>query len=298
MSTTKIHTLDLGHGRQRTTASYLIQSSGEAALVETGPDSTFPNLVAGLALHGLTPRDVKTVFLTHIHLDHAGGAWRMAREGATVHVHPKGAPHLADPSKLLASAKRIYAEKMDELWGTLEPIAPERLRPTEDGAVIRVGAAEVLVVATPGHAIHHNAYVVDGLAFTGDVGGVRVAGGPVLPPTPPPDIDLPVWRASLARLRALRPVALYPTHFDRFDDVEEHFDALERELSAWAGWVKSRMEEGKDEAAIVPEFVAWLTGRLQDAGVSEEGLVEYGYALPFAMNVTGLMRYWKSAAQA
>ncbi len=298
MSTTKIHTLDLGHGRQRTTASYLIESNGDAALVETGPDSTFPNLVAGLARHGLAPRDVKTVFLTHIHLDHAGGAWRMAREGAMVHVHPKGAPHLADPSKLLASAKRIYAEKMDELWGTLEPIPPERLRPTEDGEVIRVGDADVRVVATPGHAIHHNAYLVDGVAFTGDVGGVRVAGGPVLPPTPPPDIDLPVWRASIARLRERKPVALYPTHFDRFDDVEEHLDALERELSAWAGWVKSRMDEGKDEAAIVPEFVAWLTGRLRDAGVSEEGLVEYGYALPFAMNVTGLMRYWRNAARA
>jgi hypothetical protein len=93
-------------------------------------------------------------------------------------------------------------------------------------------------------------------------------------------------------------VALYPTHFDRFDDVEEHLDALEVELASWAEWVKSRMDEGKDEAAIVPEFEAWLAGRLRAAGVSEEGLVEYGYALPFAMNVTGLMRYWRNAARA
>ncbi|MCL4810419.1 MAG: MBL fold metallo-hydrolase, partial [Thermoanaerobaculia bacterium] len=111
-------------------------------------------------------------------------------------------------------------------------------------------------------------------------------------------VDLPVWRASIARLRELKPVALYPTHFDRFDDVDEHLDALERELAAWAGWVKSRMDEEKDEAEVVPEFEAWLTGRLRGAGVSEEGLVEYGYALPFAMNVTGLMRYWRNAARA
>jgi glyoxylase-like metal-dependent hydrolase (beta-lactamase superfamily II) len=180
---------------------------------------------------------------------------------------------------------------------TLEPIPPSGFGRRRTERSFAWGGAEVLVVATPGHAIHHNAYLVEGLAFTGDVGGVRVAGGPVLPPTPPPDIDLPVWRASLARLRGLKPVALYPTHFDRFDDVEEHLDALEVELASWAGWVKARIDEGKDEAAIVPEFEAWLAERLREAGVSEEGLVEYGYALPFAMNVTGLTRYWENAAR-
>ncbi|MBK8598838.1 MAG: MBL fold metallo-hydrolase [Holophagales bacterium] len=294
----KVHTIDLGHGTAGTTAAYLLESGGDAALVESGPDATYPNLVAGLARHGLAPRDVRTVFLTHIHLDHAGAAWQLAKEGATVRVHPRGAPHLADPGKLLASATRIYGERMKELWGTLEPIAPERLRPTTDGEVIRVGGEEVLVVETPGHAIHHNAYVADGLAFTGDVGGVRIAGGPVLPPTPPPDIDLPVWRASLARLRELKPVALYPTHFDRFDDVEAHLDALERELSAWAGWVKARMDEGKAEPEIVPGFETWLAARLLSAGQTEAEVEAYRHALPFAMNVTGLVRYFRNAAKA
>ena len=294
----RIHAIDLHHGSAGTTAAYLLESNGEAALVETGPDATFPRLVAGLARHGLAPRDVRSVFLTHIHLDHGGAAWKMAREGARVFVHPKGAPHLADPSKLLASARRIYRERMDELWGTLEPIAPERLRATEDGETVRVGGAEVRVLATPGHAIHHNAYLVDGVAFTGDVGGVRVAGGPVLPPTPPPDIDLPAWRASLARLREARPSALYPTHFDRFEDAGAHLDALEEELSAWVGWVKERMDEGKDEAAIVPEFEEWVAGRLLAKGVSPEGVEAYRHALPFAMNVTGLVRYWRNAGAA
>lgn len=294
----RIHTIDLHHGSEGTTAAYLLESGGEAALVETGPDATWKHLVAGLARRGLEPRDVRTVFLTHIHLDHGGAAWKMAREGATVFVHPKGAPHLVDPSKLLASAKRIYGERMDELWGTLEPIPKERLRATSDGEVVRVGAAEVRVVETPGHAIHHNAYLAEGAAFTGDVGGVRVAGGPVLPPTPPPDIDLPAWRASLARLRGARPEALYPTHFDRFDDAGAHLDALEEELHAWAGWVRERMAEGKDEAAIVPEFGEWVAGRLLGKGVSPEGLEAYRHALPFAMNVTGLMRYWRTAGGA
>jgi glyoxylase-like metal-dependent hydrolase (beta-lactamase superfamily II) len=294
----RIHTIDLRHGTEGTTAAYLLESAGQAALVETGPDSTWPYLVAGLARHGLAPSDVRTVFLTHIHLDHAGAAWKMARAGATVCVHSKGARHLADPSKLLASAQRIYGERMDELWGTLEPIPAERLHATSDGEVVRVGAAEVRVVETTGHAIHHNAYFVDGVAFTGDVGGVRVAGGPVLPPTPPPDIDLPAWRSSIARLRDAKPVALYPTHFDRFEDVDAHLDALEEELSAWAGWVRARMDEGKDEAAIVPEFEEWVAGRLVAKGVSPEGVEGYRHALPFAMNVTGLVRYWRNAGSA
>ena len=294
----RIHTIDLHHGSAGTTAAYLLESNGEAALVETGPDATWKHLVAGLARHGLAPRDVRSVFLTHIHLDHAGAAWKMAREGATVFVHPKGARHLADPGKLLASAQRIYGERMDELWGTLEPIAPERLRATEDGEAVRLGGSEVRVVATPGHAVHHNVYLVDGVAFTGDVGGVRVAGGPVLPPTPPPDIDLPTWRDSIARLRDARPSALYPTHFDRFEDAGAHLDALEEELSAWAGFVRARLEEGKDEAAIVPEFEEWVAGRLLAKGVSPEGVEAYRHALPFAMNVTGLVRYWRNAGAA
>ena len=291
----QIRTLDLEFFRTGTIAAYLVESGGDLALIETGPDSTFPSLVAALARHGVKPSDVRTVLVTHIHLDHAGAAWRMAREGATVRVHPRGAAHLLDPSKLLASARRIYRERMDGLWGTLEPIPADRLEVTGDGQAIPVGKTAIHVLETPGHAVHHNAYLVEGVAFTGDVGGVAVGGGPVLPPTPPPDIDLAAWSRSIERIRAARPDALYPTHFGRVENPDEALDGLGRELSAWADFVRAGLAAGKDEAALVPEFEEWLEGRLVVAGVPAEGREAYRTALPFAMNVGGLVRYWQKA---
>ena len=291
----RIHTLDLRFRRGGTIAAYLVESGSDLALIETGPDSCYPRLVAALAELGHEPADVKAVLVTHVHLDHAGSAWRFARTGATVHVHPRGAKHLADPAKLVASATRIYRDRMQELWGTLEPVPADRLRVTEDGGDVRVGSVGVRVLATPGHAVHHNVYLVEGNAFTGDVGGVAIGTGPVLPPTPPPDIDLPAWRTSLEKIREARPDAVYPTHFGRFGEVPAYLDQLGDELETWADWVHARMAEGKDEAAIVPEFVAWAEERLRAAGVGEAGIEAYRIALPLAMNVTGLVRYWSAA---
>ena len=294
----QIHTLDLEFFRGETIAAYLVESGGALALVETGPDSTWPHLVAALAKHGVKPGDVKDVLVTHIHLDHAGAAWRMARAGANVWVHPRGAPHMADPSKLLASAKRIYREQMDTLWGTLEPIPADRLKVTSDGLDIPVGRAWIRVIETPGHAIHHNAYLLDGNVFTGDVGGVAIGDGPNLPPTPPPDIDLPAWARSIERIKAARPDAFYPTHFGRHGDVAHRLEEMFDELQAWAAFIRARLGEGKEEPHIVPEFEAWLTERLLAKGVGPAGLEAYRTALPFAMNVTGLVRYWKTVGAA
>ena len=289
----KIHTLDLEFRRRGTVAAYLVESGGELAMIETGPDSTWPRLVAALAEVGAKPADVRTVLVTHIHLDHAGAAWRLAREGATVWVHPRGAAHLADPTKLLLSAKRIYQDRMEELWGTLESIPAERMRIAEDGARIPVGKTEIRVVESVGHAQHHNAFLVEGNLFTGDVGGVAIDGGPVLPPTPPPDIDVEAWRETLKRFRALGPDAIYPTHFGRRERTAEAIDQLESELLAWAGFIRAGLESGKDESALMPEFDAWATARLVAAGVDDSGREAYRVALPFPMNVSGLARYWQ-----
>jgi glyoxylase-like metal-dependent hydrolase (beta-lactamase superfamily II) len=294
----QVHTLDLQFFRGETIAAYLVESGGHLALIETGPESTWPHLVAALAEHGARPEDVKDVLVTHIHLDHAGAAWRMARAGANVWVHPRGAPHMLDPSKLLASATRIYKEKMDSLWGTLEPIPAGQLKVTEDGLDVPVGSSRIRVLETPGHAIHHNAYLLDGNVFTGDVGGVAIGGGPNLPPTPPPDIDLPTWAISLEKIKAAKPDGFYPTHFDRHPDVARRLDEMWDELQAWAAFVRARLDEGKDEPAIVPLFEAWLTERLLGKGMSPDRLDAYRTALPFAMNVTGLVRYWKTLGAA
>ncbi len=288
-----IRVLDLHFGVPGTIAAFLLPSADGPVLVETGPDSTYPELVRGLEAAGTSPEQVRHVLLTHIHLDHAGAAWRLARLGATVYVHPVGAPHLADPSKLLTSARRIYGERMDTLWGRLEPIPGECLRLVEDGEVLRIGGLRLEALHTPGHATHHIAYRADGTVFTGDVGGVRIADGPVVPPCPPPDIDLEAWRASIARLAVLDAEALYLTHFGRVTDVGSHLESLQRALESFASWVRERLHRGLEEGALVPLFEAYTEGFLAAQGCREPILTRYGLANPAFMSVAGLARYWR-----
>ena len=177
-------------GAERVIASFLLDSGEGPVLVETGPESCYPRLVEALRAEGVAPEEVRHVFVTHIHLDHAGAAWRLAELGATVYVHPRGAPHLVDPSRLLASAERIYGDQLKALWCEVRGSPEVRVRLLADGEVVALGGLEVQAVETPGHASHHHAYRVGDLVFTGDVAGVRIAPGPVLPPTPPPDIHL------------------------------------------------------------------------------------------------------------
>ncbi|GAB5602027.1 MBL fold metallo-hydrolase [Thermus sp. FJN-A] len=289
-----VKVLDLRfQGVARVIASFLLETPEGPVLIETGPESTYPRLVEALRAEGVEPEEVRHVFVTHIHLDHAGAAWRLAEKGATVYVHPKGAPHLVDPSRLLASAGRIYGEMLKPLWGELKGIPPGRVRVLADGERVDLGGVGVQAVETLGHAAHHHAYLVEGVLFTGDIAGVRIAPGPVLPPTPPPDIHLESWYHALDRILALRPEALYLTHFGAYGDVEDHLQTLRQALEDWAGWTLSRLREGVSLEAMIPRFEAYWRENLQRAGVDEAGMRLYELADPPYMNLQGLVRYWQ-----
>jgi glyoxylase-like metal-dependent hydrolase (beta-lactamase superfamily II) len=274
----------------------LLQAApGELILVDTGPETVFDAVVAGVQNLGYAPGDVRYVLASHIHLDHTGGAWRWAKEvGANIYVHPKGAPHLVDPSKLLASATRIYGDKMSYLWGATESIPKHQVIAATD-CDLRLGNLLVRAISTPGHASHHNAYWIESqqAVFAGDIAGVKIGAGPTIPPFPPPDINLELWRASLEKIRALKPASIYVTHFGEIKDPPASLDELERRLGKWANWMKQRMREGKSEEEIRPEFQRFAEAELRTGGASEDGVKTYELADPASMSVAGLIRYWR-----
>jgi glyoxylase-like metal-dependent hydrolase (beta-lactamase superfamily II) len=246
-------------------------------LVDPGPSSS-----VGTLLEALDRDPPRAIALTHIHLDHAGAAGTLAQRypQAEVWVHERGAPHLVDPSRLLQSAGRLYGEDMQRLWGEVLAVPAERLRVLRGGE--RLGP--FTVAYTPGHAAHHVSYLHEpsGRAFTGDVAGVRIGEGHVLAPTPPPDIDLPAWRASIDTIEAWRPRSLAVTHFGGFDDAQAHLASLRAHLDEVEAWAA----EG-DEAS----FIARLRAR---AGVGEgagETAGAYVQALPAEQSYQGLARY-------
>jgi glyoxylase-like metal-dependent hydrolase (beta-lactamase superfamily II) len=285
-------------------AAYLVADGDALALVETGPGSTLPTLRAAVAEAGFELAALTHVVVTHIHLDHAGAAGALLREAprARLHVHPLGAAHLVDPSKLLASATRIYGDAMDALWGAFEPVPADRVTTLADGDAIPLGRARRLVAwHTPGHAVHHVALhdPAHDDVYTGDVGGVRLAGAPhVRPPTPPPDIDLDAWRTSIARLRALAPRRLLLTHFGAVDDVAWHLDDLTARLFQWAGWIEGRLATpGTDPATLVPAIEARgateIARALPDVDADTLATLVRGYELatPSYMTVSGVARW-------
>ena len=290
----KVQLIDLQFlGSTHTIASYLMDTGEGLTLIETGPHSTYARLVEGLGELGYHPGDVRHVFLTHIHLDHAGAAWALAKNGARIYVHPTGTPHLIDPSRLMHSAGRIYGDQMDYLWGRMEPIPEGQIHEVQHEEVFHIGTIALKAWHTPGHAVHHIAWQYEDALFTGDVAGVKIDHGIVVPPCPPPDINLEDWRASPDLLRSLDLSRLYLTHFGWVDDVQAHLDELESRLLDWAGWINIRFEEGRTVEETVPEFETYVRAQLSGAGLAGEDLVRYEKANPAYMSVAGLMRYWK-----
>lgn len=245
-------------------------------IVDPGPSSCLSALLPALERHA--PR---VIALTHIHLDHAGATGSLLQQfpDAEVWVHERGAPHLLDPAKLLRSATRLYGEDMERLWGEVLPVPAERLKVLAGGEAI----GPYRVAYTPGHASHHVCYLHEptGRAFTGDVTGVRIDAGCVLAPTPPPDVDLKAWRASLELIEAWRPRSLAVTHFGSFDDVENHMAAL-REALERAG----AMAGARDEAAFASTIRSQVAG-----STGPETAAAYEQATPPSQSFHGLVRY-------
>ncbi|MEP0985732.1 MBL fold metallo-hydrolase [Ekhidna sp.] len=288
------HTLDLHfQNLNHAIAAFLIETEGGPVIVESGPYSTFPSMEKGLADHGYKVSDVKHVLLSHIHFDHAGAAWAFAEQGATVYLHPFGADHMHDPTKLVASATMIYGDQMDTLWGKMEGIPKKKLRTVAHEEVLEIGGESFRALHTPGHAKHHIAWHWKDTIFTGDVAGVKIEGGPVVPPCPPPDINLEDWLHSIDLVLSKNPNKLALTHFGEEINPNIHMKELKEILKDWSLWIKDKWEAGMSNEEITPEFMSYTAQQLRDRGVSENGVKQYEAANPSWMSVAGLVRYWK-----
>lgn len=286
-------------GMEQVIAAYLLRGDGEAALIEVGPSSTREALDAGLAAAGVGWDDVARLLVTHIHLDHAGAAGPIMRvhRRPRISVHPIGAPHLANPDKLVASATRIYGDQMESLWGDFAPIDPARIDEVTDGVPIVVAGRELLPYYTPGHAIHHVAYLdrATGMLFTGDVAGVRVPGmGYVCPPTPPPDLDPEAWAESVRTMQALEVQRLALTHFGVFDDVHDHLTQVLPNLDDFIGQGRSTLGPDGDTS----ELTAALQ-RLEKSQIGDDAslFARLELATPAYMAALGLRRLLKKRGE-
>lgn len=290
-----VYTLDLNFLANRNViASYLIPHSGGAILIESGPGSTIPGLTQALKEHGFTPQDVSDVFVTHIHLDHAGASGWLARQGATIHVHPVGAAHLIDPERLLISAGRIYGDQMEYLWGEFLPVPEDQVAIIRDGDEVEINGRVIRAVDTPGHAYHHHTYIYGKLAFSGDIGGIRMQPTRhVRVPMPPPEFHLELWRESVAKLRRLEIEAIAPTHFGIFNDAQTHLGWLANELDAVDDWMKSIMPAEPPVDEIDARFQAWMRQRSLADALDETQIQEYELANPSFMSAPGMQRYWR-----
>jgi glyoxylase-like metal-dependent hydrolase (beta-lactamase superfamily II) len=300
MAKSRIFTLDLNfQGMTNSVAAYLIPHDHGAVLIETGPGSTLPALEAGLAKEGLSPRDITHVLLTHIHLDHAGAAGWLSTQGAKVYVHPNGAAHLLNPSKLLASATRIYGDRMQTLWGDFLPVVEDKLRTTIDAEEIVVGDLHILPLHTPGHAEHHCCYLFEDVCFTGDVGGVRIPGYRYMrAPLVPPELHLGKWRETLTRLQSYNFAHIAPTHFGIFEDADWHLNELQRILSETETWLEKVMHSNPSVDELRTQYEAWMGEQSDTQHLSEDTILAYTLANPLGMGADGMMRYWNKVRMA
>jgi glyoxylase-like metal-dependent hydrolase (beta-lactamase superfamily II) len=283
-------------------ATAVLHGPGGVALVDPGPSTSLATLQVALERGGIRMSDVRHILLTHIHLDHAGAAGTIvqAHPHIDVFVHERGAPHLVDPSKLLTSASRLYGQDMDRLWGDFLPVPQERLRVLGGGERIEVAGRTLEVAYTPGHASHHVSYFEPSsrIAFVGDTAGIRRGSGQyVMPASPPPDVDLELWRTSEARILEWDPDTLFLTHFGPFNGARMHFQELMDRMVEWSrAALRLVNDESLSEEEREARFVADAVQELRRAvGVQEAE--RYSRAGSIAYSWQGLARYWRKKAR-
>lgn len=294
--------VDLGFlGRSNVIAAAFARGAGGVAIVDPGPTSCLSALESGLQAHGIRWDDVRHILLTHIHLDHAGATGTIVREHphVTVLVHERGAKHMLDPRRLIDSATRLYGDDMDRLWGEFAAVPHGNLVAVSGGESIEAGGRMFEVAYTPGHASHHVSYFdpSSGLAFVGDVAGVCALGGYVLPPTPPPDIDLEAWQTSVDRILAWSPATLFLTHFGPVTRVRPHLAELMDNLGVTASVVRASLTGPGSDEEKSEQFADWLRQELR-RHMTDAQVDSYVVAAGFKYLWFGLARYWRKRAEA
>jgi len=289
-------------GHPRSIASALLRSDDCVVLVDPGPSSTIPKVREQLAAHGLRISDLDALLLTHIHLDHAGASGSLVRENPRlrVYVHSKGAPHMADPSKLLASAGRLYGDRMERLYGEFLAVPQANLDIIEGGETLSLGSRQLVLVYTPGHASHHVTYfdASEGLAFVGDTAGIAIEGHPfILPATPPPDIDLELWSNSLDAIAALNPKRLFLTHFSFSDHPAQHIASYRERLLRLSDLVGKILSQGMDDAEASEMFIRSIADEAKQT-LSPQEAEHYFFSGGVYLSWLGLARYRRKRAGA
>ena len=283
-------------GRPHAIATVVLQGSGGVALIDPGPTTCLEALELGLQRRGLRLADVTTLLLTHIHLDHAGVTGTIVRQHPDIRVvvHQRGAPHLIAPERLVESARRLWGADMDRLWGDVLPVPEGNLRIVQGEEQIDAGGRTFEVAYTPGHASHHVSYfdASSGVAFVGDTAGVCIDRGYVLPPTPPPDIDIELWRGSVERIERWRPASLFITHFGPITDVRPHLAQLLDHLDVVAALVRASFDQPGTDDERAATFAEDLRRELRRK-MPESQLAAYETAAQFHLLWRGLARYWR-----
>jgi glyoxylase-like metal-dependent hydrolase (beta-lactamase superfamily II) len=292
----RLTTIDLGfQGFSQVIAAYAAPTGdGRFVLFESGPASSVAAVEQAVADLGFDLDDLAAIFATHVHLDHSGGAGVLARRtSCTVYAHPAGVAHLIDPgAKLLPSAERLYGDRLVPLWGETEGVPSRQLKTAGHGEKIVLGELEVVAWHTPGHAVHHIAWQVEGDVVTGDVGGIRFPGAEyVAPPMPPPDIDVVQWRESLDLLRSLKPERLLLTHYGAFEDPERHLDDLEERLLAWTEIAEATVAKGGSREDLAGALKILDEKELAAEVLPDDIIARYRHLCPMPENSAGLYRY-------